>query len=364
MNEQTTHLDNLRVKLAKWFELNARQLPWRETSDPYHIWLSEVILQQTQVVQGLDYYHRFIERYPTINSLASAQEDDVLRLWQGLGYYSRGRNLLKAAQMMAKEFGGEMPRSLQEVKKLPGVGPYTQAAILSFAYNLPYATVDGNVYRVLSRLDACAIPIDSSQGQKHFQQRANELLDHTAPGRHNQALIELGALVCKPRNPLCHNCPIASYCLAYAQGTPHSYPVKQGKIKLTHRYLHYFWIELDRQEVFIHRRGRGDIWEGLYELPLIETPQEASLEELLQTQAWEALIQNFPRYTLTTHLLSSREHRLTHQVLHAKLYHIQAQGIAGATNQHLRIPISALSNYGMPALLVKMLQEASDRLEL
>ena len=208
----------LRERLGAWYDREARDLPWRRDVSAYHVLLSEVILQQTRVDQGMSYYHRFTEAFPTVYDLAAASEDEVLLLWQGLGYYSRGRNLRRAAQIIVSDYGGELPRTLEELSRLPGVGPYTRGAILSFAYNLPFPTVDGNVYRVLSRLFALTDPIDTGAGQRVYWQLADELLDREHPSRHNQALIELGALCCTPRSPHCPECPVQQQCEGYRRG--------------------------------------------------------------------------------------------------------------------------------------------------
>ncbi len=348
----------LRHRLAEWFERNARPLPWRETTDAYRIWLSEVILQQTQVVQGMSYYHSFVAAFPTVYDLAAASEDDVLRLWQGLGYYSRGRNLLRAAQLIVSDHGGELPRDPQALGRLPGIGPYTRAAILSFAYDLPYAAVDGNVYRVISRLDACPTPIDTPVGQRHYQTRATELLDIHAPGRHNQAMIELGALVCSPRKPMCMLCPLESFCLARWQGTQQSFPVKQGKVRVTERYLHYFLVRIG-DDMLIRRRPAGDIWQGLYELPLIETDSPCSSDELFDTQGWQTLLQSLGTPVVEPRPVATQLHRLTHRLLHASLYTVQAEAYTapGPDEAYLRIPCSDRGLYGMPILIDKLLAE-------
>lgn len=350
-------LNELHDRLERWFVRSARDLPWRRTTDPYRIWLSEVILQQTQVVQGLGYYERFLEAFPTVNDLASASEDEVLRLWQGLGYYSRGRNLLKAAKMIVSMHHGEIPRSAIELSRLPGIGPYTQAAILSFAYDLPEAAVDGNVYRVISRLDACDIPIDSPRGQKHFRTRAKELLDYRAPGRHNQSMIELGALVCSPRNPLCTECPLEPYCQARAEGREMDFPIKQGKIKVSNRYFYYFLVRLRAGATLLRRRGKGDIWEGLYEWPMIETVEQVEIETLLATEAWRTLSRVLGGYRLHPQRIAYREHRLTHRLLHASLYIVEADTYLGGDYQI--VPLSELDSYGMPILLRKLLMDIS-----
>lgn len=349
-------LTRLRRNLAEWFERNARALPWRETSDPYYIWLSEVILQQTQVVQGLDYYYRFVEAFPTIQDLASASEDEVLRLWQGLGYYSRGRNLLCAAQMVVADFGGRMPCTLEGMKQLPGVGPYTQAAVLSFAYNLPHAAVDGNVYRVLSRLYGIDSPIDTTKGQREFRELASVLLDPNEPGRHNQAMIELGALCCTPRRPSCEVCPLESFCLARAQGRPTDYPRKRGRVQITNRYLNYLLILLPSGQTLIRRRGAGDIWQGLYELPLIETQGAVTGEELLHSREMQQLLGalDCPRVQLPA--VAVRKHRLTHRLLTASLTVVRTRGCSEALRaQYQLIDLEARASYGMPILLDKLI---------
>lgn len=355
-----TELADLRASLALWFGQNARALPWRETTDPYHIWLSEVILQQTQVVQGLGYYYRFIDAFPTIQDLAKANEDDVLRLWQGLGYYSRGRNLLRAARMVVDEFGGNIPRELEQIKRLPGVGPYTQAAVLSFAYNLPHAAVDGNVYRVVSRLLGIDEPIDTPSGQKLFRALAQELLDPEEPGRHNQAMIELGALCCTPRRPSCQACPFAQLCVAHRQGNQLSLPVKQGKIKVTERYLHYFLVRIHSAGsiyTLIRRRGKGDIWEGLYELPLVETPEPQTLEGIFSTQDCGNLFEGLEGLVVHPKPVATLKHRLTHRLLHANLYLAEARSYTPRTTEggYLLIDEEQRGQYGMPILLDKML---------
>lgn len=347
----------LHERLHGWFDRAARPLPWRDTTDPYAIWLSEVILQQTQVVQGMSYYHRFLELFPDVYALAAASEDEVLRAWQGLGYYSRGRNLLRAAQMIVSDFGGRMPDSLSEIKRLPGVGPYTQAAILSFAYNLPYAAVDGNVYRVLSRLYADSTPIDTPQGQRHYRALAEELLDRNSPGKHNQAMIELGALVCTPRRADCPSCPLEAFCLAKAQPNPTAYPVKAGKTKVSNRYLSYILVLLADGRILIERRGKGDIWQGLYQFPLIETEGEVpSLEHLLGTTQWNELVAQLEGVKINPLPRATRQHRLTHRLLHTQLFVLQADVYTGT--RYTAIAESELDQYALPALLTKLLDDA------
>ena len=257
--------------LIKWYEMNKRDLPWRHTTDPYRIWISEIILQQTRVVQGYDYYMRFMENYPDVFALASASEDEVLKLWQGLGYYSRARNLHEAARCMAE--AGGFPETYEGVRALKGVGEYTAAAICSFAYGMPYAVVDGNVYRVLSRWLGMDTPIDSTAGKKLFAEAARELLDKRRPALYNQAIMEFGALQCTPSQPDCMHCLLADSCMALQQGKVASLPVKQHKTKVTNRYFNYIYVRTG-SDTWIHKRSGEDIWKNLYEPLLIETAED------------------------------------------------------------------------------------------
>lgn len=278
MNEISDIIDS-------WYDQNRRDLPWRNTRDAYLIWLSEIILQQTRVVQGIDYYLRFVEAYPTVDKLAAASEDDILKLWQGLGYYSRARNLLKAARQVAGESDdagtGEkrcpvaFPTKFDDLLKLKGVGRYTAAAVASFAADENVAVVDGNVYRVLSRIFDIETPIDSTQGQKQYQEIADAMLHdtvaagHSRSSRHNQAMMEFGALHCTPSSPNCDSCPVATHCLSFAHGTVDVRPVKAGKIKVKERHLAYI-IYIYKDTLWVHQRGAGDIWQGLWEFVLAE----------------------------------------------------------------------------------------------
>ena len=219
--------------LLEWYALRGRDLPWRRTRDPYCIWLSEVILQQTRVAQGKDYYLRFVQRWPEAGALAAATEDEVLKMWQGLGYYSRARHLHAAARTVAERFGGEFPKDYAAVRALPGVGNYTAAAICSIAYDLPCAVLDGNVFRVLSRLFDVELPIDTAAGRKEFAELAQSQLDTRQPGRYNQAIMDFGALQCTPAQPRCEECPLAEQCMARAAGTVAERPVKQGRTKVS-----------------------------------------------------------------------------------------------------------------------------------
>ena len=265
--------------LENWYASNGRyDLPWRKVSDPYLIWISETILQQTRVVQGYDYYLRFVERFPNVFSLAQAEEDEVLKLWQGLGYYSRARNLHFAAKTIAAL--GAFPTSYEQVRQLKGIGDYTAAAICSFAYQQPHAVVDGNVYRVLSRIFGIQTPIDSTLGKKEFTALANELLDTQKPHIYNSAIMDFGALQCTPKSPNCTECPFAESCFAYGNNYIDTLPIKAKKTAVSNRYFVYVYIE-DDEQLLLHRRGKGDIWQGLYEPYLIEFPASPTDEEVV-----------------------------------------------------------------------------------
>ncbi|MCR5394497.1 MAG: A/G-specific adenine glycosylase [Bacteroidales bacterium] len=288
--------------LQSWYLDNRRLLPWRETSDAYCIWLSEIILQQTRVAQGYDYYMRFVATYPTVQQLAAAPLDDVLKLWQGLGYYSRARLLHRAAQMVASG-SGTFPSRYEELMKLPGVGPYTAAAIASFASGQAVAVVDGNVYRVLARLFDIDLPIDSTAGRKHFQQLADELLDPDHAGLHNQAMMELGALVCTPTSPRCTECPVADACAALAHHTIGLRPRKVGRVKVRQRRLHYYIFKYG-DDIWVHQRAANDIWLDLWEYYLHEEGDDTPI----------------PPEALGVEPAFTYGHRLTHQQLLCSFY--------------------------------------------
>lgn len=260
-------------QLVGWYESHHRILPWRETEDPYCIWISEIILQQTRVDQGMDYYLRFIERFPDLSSLAAAKEDDVLRLWQGLGYYSRARNIYKASHQVS-----EMPRTYEGLRQMAGIGDYTAGAIASFAYNLPHPALDGNVYRVLARLTDCEMAFDTSAGKKHFHQVAEELLDREHPRLFNSAIMEFGALYCVPQHPDCEHCPLQIFCEAYQHNTVDLLPVRKPRPKIRDRYLIYT-IYLSDNQTLIHQRRGNDIWRHLWEFPLEEVDESRFEQE-------------------------------------------------------------------------------------
>ena len=306
--------------LTAWYNKNKRDLPWRNTTDAYLIWLSEIILQQTRVEQGMPYFYRFAERYPTVSHFAAASEDEILKLWQGLGYYSRGRNMLKTAQLVQQKFNGVFPSNYTDLITLKGIGEYTAAAISSFAANQPKAVVDGNVNRVIARYFGIAEPINSTPGKKQFQQLANELLNHDEPALHNQAMMEFGALQCKPKSPNCRICVLQQDCFAYNNNMVDVLPAKIKKLTIRNRYLNYFLLT-DKDSVLMNKRGDTDIWANMYDLPLIETDQTTPIEELLASGRVEALFGTRPAI-LKAHPV--KKHVLTHQHIYASVYHVSA----------------------------------------
>lgn len=268
--------------LLKWNrEQNDRQMPWKGVKDPYKIWLSEIILQQTRVEQGLEYYNRFVQTFPDVHKLAQAPESKVFKLWEGLGYYSRCRNLIATAGYVSKELKGKFPDNYEAIRSLKGIGPYTAAAISSFAFNLPYAVVDGNVFRVLSRVFGINKPIDSVAGKKYFTALADELLDRKQPGIYNQAIMDFGAVVCKPAAPLCDNCIFKNHCRAFKNHKVSKLPVKTKKIAVKKRWFYYPVLEY-KNTVAVRLRTAKDIWQGLCEFPLIEVEKETDVKNILK----------------------------------------------------------------------------------
>lgn len=341
-------------KIIDWYRQNRRNLPWRNETDPYRIWLSEIILQQTQVVQGLPYYHRFIETFPAISHLAAAKEDEVLKLWQGLGYYSRARNLHAAAKQVMAAHNGVFPSDYPSIRALKGVGDYTAAAIGSFAFNIPRAVVDGNVYRLLSRVFGIKTPIDSTKGKKQFAELATRLLNARIPGLHNQAMMEFGSQYCRPRNPDCLNCTLQTKCRAYASGTVEKLPVKHKKINVKKRHFNYLVVCDGTGNVLIKRRQQKDIWQGLYDFPLVETAEEAGIDDLKQSRIYKTIGGGGKNLIICR----SRpyKHVLSHQVLLAKFYVLQIKKVKPAEG-FIKTRLNELEQYGMPVLIQKYLND-------
>ena len=336
-------------KLIDWYGVNGRNLPWRRTRDPYRIWLSEVILQQTRIAQGMDYYLRFVARFPDVGALAAADEDEVLKLWQGLGYYSRARNLHAAARQVVERYGGRFPAAYADVRSLKGVGDYTAAAVCSIAYDAPCAVVDGNVYRVLSRLFDLDLAIDTAEGRKAFAALADEQLDRRRPARYNQAIMDFGALQCTPAQPRCGDCPLAGRCLALAAGTVGVRPVKQGRAKVRDRWFNYLHVTCGGQTL-LHRRGGGDIWQGLYEFPLIETDKAMDFAELQTTDAFRRLFAGAGRLNVSADLQGVK-HVLSHQILYTAFYRIEIEREGDALKSYLPVATGDVEKYAVPRLI-------------
>lgn len=337
-------------EIISWYHKNKRDLPWRNTKDPYKIWLSEIILQQTRVDQGLSYYLSFIQHFPTVQKLACANEEKVLKLWQGLGYYSRARNLHYTAKQIHSKHNGIFPNSYEEIIKLKGVGEYTAAAIASFCYSLPHPVIDGNVYRVLSRVFGIKTPIDTTPGKKEFKSLAEQLLDVKSPSDYNQAIMEFGAIQCTPKKPNCSICPIKGMCLAHSQNLIKELPVKAKKTKQKNRFFNYLVIKTVGDHVFLNKREKSDIWKSLYEFPMIETGANISFEKLTESSEWNNF---FPssinpeiKITGTNHTAT---HILSHQKIHARFIEINLDSYQNKLL--VDVPIKKISQYPVPKLL-------------
>lgn len=337
--------------IIKWYKKSARDLPWRHETDAYKIWLSEVILQQTQVVQGLSYYNRFVAAYPKITHLARASEDEVLKMWQGLGYYSRARNLLKTAQTVAKEYTGVFPSDFEQIRSLKGIGDYTAAAIASFAFNKPHAVVDGNVYRLLSRVFGIETPINTTNAKKEFSHLAQELLNKKQPGTYNQAIMEFGSRQCRPQNPECETCVLSEKCLAFKNKRVSELPVKAKKNKVRKRYLHYFFIRDRNNNTLIKRREGKDIWQGLYDFPLIETKQQLNESTVMLNKEVIALCGTEFEIVKVS---SIYKHTLSHQLLMARFYEIKVWKIKDRSGM-IRTNHKNLTSFAFPKLIEKFL---------
>jgi A/G-specific adenine glycosylase len=348
-------MDFFNLPLHSWFSLYKRDLPWRDTIDPYKIWLSEIILQQTRIDQGLDYYNRFVDEFPTISDLANAPEDKVLKLWQGLGYYSRARNLHYTAQYVAKHHSGVFPSTYKDIIALKGVGEYTAAAIASISFKLEYPTVDGNVFRVLSRYFGIFDPIDSTIGKKTFLNLAKELIKGTDPAMHNQALMEFGALQCTPKNPDCVNCPFIERCFAFTNQKISELPVKQNKVKQRDRYFNYLVID-GKNDLYIRKREENDIWRNLYEFPLVETDNEVDVEEILSSHDFQDVIPAGSTPAIEK-ISNWRIHILSHQRIHYRFILIQPVAEFKCQGNIIRVNKEDIFNFAVPRLLEIFLNE-------
>ncbi len=341
--------------ISGWYKKNRRDLPWRKTTDPYKIWLSEIILQQTRVNQGLDYYRRFLANFPDIASLASADLQEVLKLWQGLGYYTRARNLHKAARQITRDHHGVFPDNYEDIIALSGIGKYTAAAIASFAYGKPYSVVDGNVSRVISRLFAVKDPVNMGKGSKIIEKLADEIMDRENPGDHNQAMMEFGALQCIPVNPNCEVCPLNVHCQAFSKSMVGQLPAKKKKTAVRKRYFTYFIIT-NGDSIYLGKRTSDDIWNQLYEFPLMESeklpPEQEVIDHLLQmTNLSAELITVVKRSDVI-------RHQLTHQLIYARFIHIIASRPPQFPGKKWNaIPVHELHDLPLPRLIDRYLEQ-------
>ncbi|MCX6249500.1 MAG: A/G-specific adenine glycosylase [Bacteroidetes bacterium] len=343
--------------LLCWYNENKRDLPWRRVSDPYLVWVSEIILQQTRIGQGMDYYLRFIERFPDIKTLAIAEEQEVLKVWQGLGYYSRARNMHTAVKQIITTFNGRFPEQYEQILSLKGVGEYTAAAIASLSFNLSFPVVDGNVMRFFSRFFGIVEPVDTTKGKNEIRLRTLEMIDKKQPGTFNQAIMEFGALVCKPANPDCVHCIFNKSCYAFKHGVVSELPVKSKVPSQKLRYFNYLVI-LTRQEtggrsVYLKKRIEKDIWHNLYDFPMIETAKAVSLKKLRQTEEWKKIFGDHNVFVKNT----SRDYRhvLSHQVIIARFYQINF-------NEELNSPLlltslKKIADFPVPRLIENYLAD-------
>ena len=337
--------------LVSWYLQNKRDLPWRKTTNPYYIWLSEIILQQTRVDQGLAYYLKFVESFPTVFDLASANEETILNLWQGLGYYSRARNLHTSAKYIVNDLNGVFPTDYKSLLKLKGVGDYTASAIASICFDEPTAVVDGNVYRVLARYFGIATPINSTLGIKEFKKLAQELIDVNDPANHNQAIMEFGARMCKPQNPDCSICPLNDSCIALQKKEIKKLPVKDKKVKVRKRYFNYLvMITADKKTILKKREGKG-IWQNLYEFPLIETEAVIDEVDLGNHQKFNELFKNDP---LTIKRFNQKLiiHKLSHQHISTRFWIVKMK-----SNKSINIEWENIENFPVPILIHNFIED-------
>lgn len=352
MIDTMTDMDELHPftsTILQWFECHGRELPWRGVSDPYAIWLSEVILQQTRVSQGWEYWERFMHRWPTVERLADATEDEVLLEWQGLGYYSRARNLHHAAKQVVER--GGFPQTFEGLRQLKGVGDYTAAAIGSFAFGLPVAVVDGNVYRVLARHFGISTPINSTEGKKEFADMAQQLLPEKRAADFNQAMMDFGAVMCVPKAPKCEECPLQETCMAWREDRVEDLPVKLKKLKVKERRMVYVYVEC-HGETAIHRRGEGDIWQGLWEPWLLEGEETASFFAISEERDKVK-----GRLTL---LAKEVKHVLTHRIIKADFYLYEVEEKLELPEGYIWIPQEHIDRYAVPRLVEMLLQKVEE----
>ena len=341
--------------LIKWTRNeNKRQMPWKGEKDPYKIWISEIILQQTRVQQGLEYYNRFIKKWPSVKELANAPDQDIYKQWEGLGYYSRCKNLITTAKYITNELDGRFPERYEDILSLSGIGDYTAAAIASFAFNQPYAVVDGNVFRILARFFGIKMPVYNTEGKKVFKKLANELIEKNNPAEYNQAIMDFGAVVCKPAAPLCSECPLSIKCIAFQKGIVNALPVKEKSIKQRKRFFNYLLVE-QGSNIYINQRTDKDIWQNLYEFILVETEELVPEDEFLQSSKVSAL---FGSNEFKVNKISRIYHqKLTHQIITGRFFHIKIKNSKACLMKYKSIPVSQLKNLAFPKFIASYLQD-------
>jgi A/G-specific adenine glycosylase len=341
---------NFSNTLIYWYLQNKRDLPWRKTKDPYLVWLSEIMLQQTRIAQGMSYYLKFSEAFPKVEDLANADESTVLKMWQGLGYYSRARNLHFTAKHIAFDLGGKFPNTYKELLTLKGVGDYTASAIASICFDEPTAVVDGNVYRVLARYFGIDTPINSTKGAKEFKALAQSLIDAEQPGVYNQAIMDFGSMQCKPQSPNCYECPLNSSCVAFEKQVVKELPVKEKKLKVKNRYFNYLvFVTSDGKTVLEERQDKG-IWQGLYQFPLFETEKPTASNAFISSEAFLQKVPEGSKIQLYNQNLIV--HKLSHQHLHTRFWIIQTQELSEAT-----ISWETIQQFPVPVLISNFLEQ-------
>ncbi len=341
--------------LIKWNRnKNKRQMPWKGEKDPYKIWISEIILQQTRVQQGLDYYNRFIKAWPDVKSLAVAQEQEVYKLWEGLGYYSRCRNLIASAKFIIEELGGKFPFKYEEILSLKGIGTYTAAAIASFAFNQPYAVLDGNVFRVLARFFGISTAVDTSPGKKLFGNLATELLDKKRPAEYNQAIMDFGAVVCKPSQPLCLECPLQIQCIAFRKKITAKLPLKEKSIKKRERFFNYVLIE-QNNKLYVNQRTAKDIWQNLYEFILLETKTLIAEKNFLKMPELTSLMNN-ENFAIDK-ISETFSQKLTHQTITGRFIHITLKRPLPSLNKYMAVSRKELALLPFPKFIASYLAD-------
>lgn len=337
--------------LNHWYGENKRNLPWRDNKNPFIVWVSEIILQQTRISQGLPYFQKFMKNFPTIHQLANAQEDEVLLAWQGLGYYSRARNMHFTAKYIVNELNGEFPKTFKELIKLKGIGEYTAAAIASFCFDEAVPTIDGNVYRVITRLFDIDLPIDKSEGKKLVKNICEELIVNSLPKEINQAIMDFGAMLCTPQNPKCSICPLLSKCLSKAENNVNKRPVKSKRISCHLRYFYYLYV-YDNESVLIKKRSENDIWKGLYEFPLIETIKKVKFSSIESDDVFKNLIKK--NKTKHIEFVEVKPHILSHQKIYTTFILLKTDELEKAGFS--KIKKVHLDNYAFPTLISNFLK--------